>query len=174
MAVPKFSPVAPTDRARGYASPDRVPGNWMPDRPAEIAGFQPSGPRRGHHGPDQGFALRIAARLAPQIRLQPGEHLDDAVCGCLGIALGRASLFSRAPVVHDVKLAFTIWGYFDEQPPAELIELRAKLFAGLRHVAHHYTEARDVADMVPDSTLQLTPEAAAAKYPGSWRELVGA
>jgi hypothetical protein len=76
--------------------------------------------------------------------------------------------------VHDVKLAFTIWGYFDEQPPAELIELRAKLFAGLRHVAHHYTEARDVADMVPDSTLQLTPEAAAAKYPGSWRELVGA
>lgn len=174
MAAPKFSPVATTDRARGYESPDHVPANWMPNRPAEIAGFQPSGPRRGNHGPDQGFALRIAARLSPQIQLQPGEHLDDAVRGCLGIALGRSSLFSRAPVVHDVRLAFTIWGYFDEQPPTELIELRTKLFAGLRHVAHHYTEARVVADMVPDATLQLTPEAAAAMYPASWRELVGA
>ena len=110
MAAPKFSPVAPTDQARSYESPDYVPENWMPDRPAEIAGFQPAGPRLGNHGPDQGFALRIASQLRPKLQLQDGEHADDVVHGCLGVALRRASLFSRAPVVHDVNIAFTIWG----------------------------------------------------------------
>lgn len=173
MAAPKFSPVASTDRSRVYASPDHVPANWMPDRPAEIAGFQPTGPRRGHHGPDQGYALKIANQLVPKLQLHDGEHPDDAVQGCLGVALRRASLFSRAPVVHDLTLAFTIWGFLDADPPAELLAARTRLFAGLRHVGHHYTEARVVADMVPEATLRLTPEAAGQRYPGSWRELVG-
>ena len=60
--------------------------------------------------------MTIAKRLAPKVRLQGRERLDDAVRGCVGIALRRASLFSRAPVVHDVTLAFTIWGFFDENP----------------------------------------------------------
>ena len=29
----------------------------MPDRPAEIAGRQPAGPRLGYQGPDQGYVL---------------------------------------------------------------------------------------------------------------------
>lgn len=174
MAAPKFSPVAPTSSARSYQSPDHVPDSWKPDRPAEIAGFQPQGPRRGSPGPDQGFALRIASRLAPSLVLQPGEHRDDVVRGCLGVALRRASLFSRAPVVHDLKMAFTMWGFFDDDAPADLVALRGPLFAGLRHVGHHYTEARVVADMVPESTLRLTPDALAAEYPGRWRELIGA
>lgn len=174
MAAPKFSPVAPTSRARAYRSPDHVPDSWVPDRPAEIAGFQPQGPRRGHHGPDQGFALRIARQLAPSLHMQEGEHVEDAIRGCLGVALRRASLFSRAPSVHDVKMAFKMWGFLDEMPPAELIALRKPLFAGLRHVGHHYTEGRVVADMVPEATLRLTPAGLDVDYGSRWRELIGA
>jgi hypothetical protein len=174
MAAPRFSPVPPTVRSRYYESPDHVPESWMPDRPGEIEGFQPDGPRLGEQGPDQGFALRIAAQLRPKLQTQPGEHVDDAIRGCLGVALRRASMFSRAPVVHDLTIAFTIWGFYDPTPPAELVELRRSMFEGLRHVGHHYMEARAVADMVPDSTLQMMPAQVAAAYPTDWRTLVGA
>ena len=151
-----------------------MPAAWTPDHPGEIEGFQPEGPQLGAQGPDQGFALHIAAQLRPKLHLQQGEHADDAIQGCLGVALRRASLYSRAPVVHDLDIAFTIWGYYDAQPPSELVALRAGLFEGLRHVGHHYTEARVVADMPPESTLRMTPAQVASAYPGDWRSLVGA
>ena len=173
MAAPRFNPVPPTAHPRYYASPDHVPEPWTPDRPGEIEGFQPTGPQLGAQGPDQGFALRIASRLRPKLQLQ-SEHVDDVVRGCLGVALRRASLYSRAPVVHDLDIAFTIWGFYDPDPPAELVELRAQMFEGLRFVGHHYTEARLVADMVPESTLRMTPGQVASAYPAEWRRLVGA
>ena len=173
MAAPKFAPVPPADRPRAYASPDHVPDVWMPDRPGDIDGAQPAGPRLGAQGPDQGFALRIASRLRPKLQMQPGENADDAVRGCLGVALRRASIFSRAPMVHDLNIAFTIWGFYDQSPPPELVELRRPLFEGLRHVMHHYMEARAVADQVPESTIRMTPAQVAEKYPGEWRSLLG-
>jgi hypothetical protein len=173
MAAPKFAP-AGVNASQHYSSPDVVPAAWTPDRPGMFAGLQPDGPRRGAQGPDQGFALKIAARLAPQLHLQPGEKQNDAVRGCLGIALKRASMYSRAPVVHDVRLAFTIWGFFIEQPPADLVTRRHELFEGVGLVNHHYAEGRLIADLVPESTLRLTPEQAAAKMPAGWRELTGA
>ena len=175
MAAPRFSPVSPTDRPRHYESPEHVPDAWMPDRPGDIEGFQPDGPRLGEQGPDQGFALRIAAQLRPKVQLQAGEHIDDAIRGCLGVALRRASMFSRAPVVHDLTIAFTIWGWFDEQPAGALVARRKELFEGVANVHHHYTEGRVIADLVPESTLRLTPDAAASAYSGgTWRELTGA
>lgn len=171
MAAPKFAPVHET---LYYRSPDVVPDAWSPDRPGAVEGLQPVGDRLGAQGPDQGFALTIAHRLAPELKLQPGERLDDAIRGCLGIALRRASLYSRAPVVHDVRLAFTIWGYLDERPPPELVETRARLFEGVGNVNHHYTEARMIADLVPVATLRMTPDQARAAYPVEWRELTGA
>jgi hypothetical protein len=174
MSAPRFSPVPPTDRPRRYESPDHVPESWTPDRPGEIEGFQPEGPQLGAQGPDQGFALRIAGQLRPKLRLQPGENIDDVIQGCLGVALRRASIFSRAPVVHDLTIAFTIWGFLDPTPPAELVELRMPLFEGLRLVTHHYTEGRVVADMAPESTLRMTPAQVGDAYPADWRTLVGA
>jgi len=174
MAAPRFSPVPPTVHSRSYESPDHVPDSWTPDRPGDIEGFQPDGPRLGEQGPDQGFALHIAAQLRPKLQMQPGEHVDDAIRGCLGVALRRASMFSRAPVVHDLTIAFTIWGFYDPTPPAELVELRRAMFEGLRLIGHHYMEARAVADMPPDTTLQMTPAQVAAAYPTDWRTLVGA
>ncbi len=173
MAAPKFTPVAPTDAPRYYESPDYVPTSWSPDRPGEIAGFQPLGDRLGRPGPDQGFAIKIANSLRPKVNLQPGEHIDDVTRGCLGAALRRASMFSRAPVVHDLTIAYTVWGYFAEQPPADLVELRKPLFEGLRHTGHHYAESRVVADYMPDETLRMTPAQVADRFPGDWRSLLG-
>jgi hypothetical protein len=173
MAAPKFTPVSPVDGARGYESPDHVPGAWMPDRPAEIRGFQPEGERLGFQGPDQGFGIKIANTFRSKIHVSNGERVDDALRGCLGIGLRRASMFSRAPVVHDFTVAFTAWGFLDQNPPADLVALRANLFDGLTHIAHHYDEARRLVDMMPESTLKMTPQQVGAAYPERWRELVG-
>lgn len=174
MAAPKFSPVPPTLHARSYASPDYVPSTWAPDRPGDIEGFQPVGTRLGDQGPDQGYALRIASQMRPKLELQPGEHADDAIRGCVGVALRRASMYSRAPVVHDLTIAFTIWGFLDADPPADLVALRGSMFEGLRLTNHHYAEARAVADLPPEATLRMSPAEVAAAYPGNWRELLGA
>ena len=174
MAAPKFAPVSPVDDARGYGSPDHVPDAWMPDRPGDIRGFQPEGARLGYQGPDQGFALKIANGLRKDVHVLPGEHIDDVVQGCLGIALRRASMFSRAPVVHDLTVAFTIWGFLDPAPPADLVGERGSLFAGVANVGHHYDEARALVDMVPEATLRMTHQQVAAAYPARWRELTGA
>ena len=122
----------------------------------------------------EGYAFTIASHLAPRLKLAEGERLGDAIRGCVGIALRRASLYSRAPVVYDLTIAFTIWGYLDESPPAELVERRAELFEGVGNVNHHYAEGRKIADLVPESTLRMTPEQATAAYPAGWQALTGA
>lgn len=171
MAAPKFAPVADQPN---YTSPDVVPAAWSPDRPGAIEGLQPAGPRLGAQGPDQGYGLTLANRLAASLHLQPGERADDAVRGCLGIALRRASLYSRAPVIYDVRLAYTIWGFLLPDPPDDLLGRRKELFEGVGNVNHHYAEGRLIADLVPEATLRLTPEAAAARIPAAWRDLTGA
>ena len=88
MAAPRFASAGLRAR-RNYTSPDVVPDAWAPDRPAEIDGLQPSGPRLGAQGPDQGFALRIAAQLASRVHVTDGEDRDDAVRGSLGVALSH-------------------------------------------------------------------------------------
>ena len=45
---------------------------------------------------------------------------------------------------------------------------------GVAKVGHHYAEGRRIADLVPESTLRLTPDAAASRMPGAWQELTGA
>lgn len=172
MAAPAFVPTPVVDTARAYASPDVVPASWSPGRPGDFEGFQPHGDRLGYQGPDQGFALKIANGFKDRLQLQAGEHAADAIRGCLGVALRRASMFSRAPVVHDLTVAFTIWGYLDANAPAELVATRRDRFVGVGH-SHHYTEARAIADQIPEATLRLTPAQAQAAYPGQWRQLLG-
>ena len=174
MAAPKYVPTLPTDSPRTYSSPDHVPDDWRQDRPGDLSGAQPRGPQLGTQGPDQGYALKLANLLRPALRLQTGERAEDAIRGGLGIALRRASLFGRAPVIHDLRLAFTIWGFLADDPPADLVECRRRLFAGVGNVMHHYTEGRRIADMVPESTLRLNLEDVAAVWRERWVELTGA
>lgn len=175
MAAPRFVPTPPTDDARGYRSPDHVPDSWMPARPGELAnGRQPDGGRFGYQGPDQGYALSLAERFRGRLQLTKGEKADDAIRGCLNIALRRASLFGRGPMVHDLTIAFTIWGYLDAAAPPDLVARRRAAFEGVGNAAHHYAEGRAIAADVPEATLRMSPEAVQAVFPSKWRELVGA
>jgi hypothetical protein len=173
MAAPKFAPAPPVDTSRSYESPDHVPSSWTPERPAEIVGFQPVGTHLGSQGPNQGFALKIANGFRDRLHLAPGEHAEDVIQGCLLIGLRRASMFSRAPVVHDLTIAFTAWGFLDAAAPADLVAERRHRFDGLSHIAMHYSEARTLVDAFPEATLRMSPQQVAAAYPGRWRELLG-
>jgi hypothetical protein len=157
-----------------YSSPAHVPEKWESNRKGEIDGRQPAGNSLGYQGPDQGFVLKIAAGLRGEVKVQAGESVDDAIRGSINIALKRASLYGRAPVVHDLRLALIIWGWFDAAPLADLVAVRRDLFAGVSHVTAHYTEGRHIADLVPESTLRMTPDQAKAAMPASWRALTGA
>lgn len=173
MAAPPFVPVDPIDRPRAYSAPDHVPAPWTGDRPATVTGRQPTGTRLGSQGPDQGYGLLLAERMRPKLHLAAGESADDVLRGILGVALRRASLFGRAPSIHDFTIACTIFGYLDPNPPADLVAVRRPLFAGVANTLHHYAEARAIVDSVPDATLRMQVSAATAAYPGSWAALLG-
>jgi len=79
----------------------------------------------------------------------------------------RAAAFGRAPVIHDLTLAFTLWGFL-EGAPADLVTTREPLF---RAASHHYQVQRTIADCVPATTLRLTPTQVAERL-GDWRELL--
>jgi len=172
MAAPKFAPVPSVEHVRAYASPPVAPGASSPTRPGDLVGAQPSGEQLGYQGPDQGYALTIAAKFHGRLHLSAGEHEHDVMRGCVGIALRRASMFSRAPVVHDLTIAFTVWGLLDPAAPADLVTLRRATFAGVGN-PHHYREARAIADSVPESTLRMSPAQVSSVYPGQWRSLLG-
>jgi hypothetical protein len=102
-----------------------------------------------------------------------GESVDDALAGCTAIALRRASLYGRAPVMPDLRLALTIWGFFDASPPDELVNVRRPAFENVADSLHHYEERRTLVDSVPEATLRQTLEQVRAAYPASWRTLLG-
>ena len=172
MAAPRFAPVPPVEPVRYYESPDFVPSGWQPGRPGEIEGRQPAGERLGYQGPDQGYIITLANRAVSRVRVSAGEHAEDALRGCSLIALRRASMYGRAPSVYDLNLALSLWGYLSDAPPADLVAVRKELFVGVGHV-HHYKEGRAIADMVPESTLRMTPEAVASGFVTNWRTLTG-
>ena len=172
MAAPEYVPIRPAERPRAYRSPPHVPESWRSERPGDLQGRQPRAPQLGFPGPDQGYGLVLANRFGDRLQLTPGESADDAVAGCLGIGLRRASMFGRAPAVHDFTIAFTIWGFLDPTPPAELVAIRRPKFEGLARTHHHYAELRDVVDSIPETTLRRPHQQVLADYPDRWRDLL--
>ncbi len=168
MAAPEYVPVKPIDDVRAYESPPRRPDSWLSNRPGDLADGQPKGRSLGWPGPDQGYALVLAKRLTDRLRRKDGEHLDDVIEGGVAIALKRASLVGRAPVIHDVTIAFTIWGFLDKDPPDDLVQLRRRAFAELS-VPLHYGEQRRLVESVPDEVLLRQPTEVAEAYRRDWR-----
>ena len=171
MPQPEYVPARAADEVRPV---ERLPAprHWRADRPGDQRGRRPGAPGAkgmGVPGPDQGYALRLARQFEGLLSLAEGERQEDAVAGCLGVALKRASLFGRAPVIHDLELAFVLWGYAVDSP-ADLVEYRRPLFLG---AAHHYWDQRVIADRVPEASLRLTPEEAHVRL-SAWRQLISA
>ena len=155
MAAPEYVPRPKDDNPRIYESPSWHAEPWFSDRPGDLDGAQPHGPRLGYPGPDQGYALKLARQFEGKLVLTPGEHEKDAIVGCVEIANKRASLFGRAPVIHDLTMALTLWGFLAEADP-ELVRLRRKYFSAVSNPAD-YSERRRVADVVPVAALRMTP-----------------
>ena len=172
MSAPKFVPVATVGAFRdGEELPPAA--EWRSDRPAEVAVHQPKGRRLGTPGPDQGYALKLANSFHGKLELVDGEHEHDVVLGCLGIALRRASLFGRAPVIYDLDLAFAVFGFTGEgATPAGLVAYRTPRFEA---AGHHYEVQRGLTDLVPETTLRMTPASVKQTVAfGEWRSLLNA
>jgi hypothetical protein len=84
------------------------------------------------------------------------ESADDAL-GVMGeIAMKRAALFGRAPVMTDIDVAASLLGYSGEVDPG-FVEWRTHAVQG----AHHdYERRRSIVDAVPDGVLRMPPQVA--------------
>jgi hypothetical protein len=111
--------------------------------------------------------LKLARGFIDRLELVAGESPDDALVGACAVATRRAARFGRAPVVHDLTLAFTLWGFLGGAP-SDLVAARGPLF---RSAAHHYESQRAIADAVRPDTLRLTPDEVAGRL-DEWRELI--
>jgi hypothetical protein len=170
VAAPEYVPQPAIQYVRSYTSPPRRPASWRADRPGDLSGLQPRGERLGSPGPDQGYIYLLARRFQGRLRLAQGEQEDDAIAGCVAVGLKRASLFGRAPVLTDLTVAFTIWGFLGDAPD-ELVELRRPLFAEVAN-PHHYPELRRVADLVSADALRQTPQQVGEAHRTDWRSLL--
>ena len=170
MPQPDYVPMTRADEVR-EAERMPSPDPWLADRPAEVVvgAVPPRGERFGSPGPDQGFGLKLARLVAPRLKLAQHEHLDDAVAGCTAVGLKRASRFGRAPVIFDMELAFTVWGFLGAAPD-DLVAYRRTLFLGCHH---DYSKRRIIADRVKDTTLPLGAADAASRLT-DWKSLLDA
>lgn len=170
MAAPEYVPQPAIRHVRSYSSPPRRPESWQPERPGDEPWHQPTGAHLGMPGPDQGYVYVLARLFVGQLQLAHDEHEQDALVGCIGVALKRASLFGRAPVVHDMTVALTIWGFLGDAPP-DLIAYRQPLFAEVSN-PHHYVEQRRLVDLVSDESLRMTPAQITEQHRVDWRSLL--
>lgn len=172
MTQPKFAPILPEDEVRDlHKLPP--PAAWYPLRPADFRPA-PAGhlPGRGAAGPDQGYGLLLADRFTDRLVLAEGERADDVLEGAALLAMRRAAIFGRAPVSADIELALVLFGFLAEAP-ADRQAARREVFAG---VAHDYWRGRELADLVPETTLRLAPADLRARLeetPGDFEELSG-
>lgn len=168
MAAPEFVPTQPARKARSYASPPRRAGSWLADRPGELSGRQPVGEQLGTPGPDQGYALTLAERFVGRLALHDGEHEADALAGAAAVAMKRSALFGRAPVIHDLTVGLTIWGFLDPGADAELVSIRREWFEEV-HLPMHYTARQRIVDAAPEPVLRLPHQKLAERHRADWR-----
>jgi hypothetical protein len=171
MAAPDHVPAKAAQRLRTYSSPPRRPDGWRADRPGDLSGRQPAGEKLGSQGPDQGYLLTLAERVRDRLELHAGENADDALTGACAVGMKRASLFGRAPMMHDLIVGLTVWGLLDDSAPKALLELRHSMFEECRS-PHHYDKLRAIADSVPAEVLHQPHQAILDQYHDSWTQVI--
>src|SRR5690606_41372985 len=147
VPAPGCAPPPRVRPVRSCGAPPRRPEPWFAERPGELDGGFRWRERFGAPGPDQGYVYVLARRFRDRLTLAPDEDVDDAIAGCAAVALKRAALFGRAPVVPDRTVAFTISGFLGHAPPG-LLASRPPLFAGASN-PHRYPAPRRSAPLVP-------------------------
>ena len=85
------------------------------------------------------------------------------------VAGTRAALFGRAPVGKDVELALVLFGFLGDAPE-DLVAWRTPMFQA---VGHHYDHKRRLVEIVPETTLRLTPAIVRANL-SEWRSMLTA
>lgn len=168
MAAPEHVPIEPAQRVRSYTSPPWRPDSWFAERPGELQGRQPFGRQLGVPGPDQGYALTLATRYSGRLSLTEGEYEGDALAGATAVAMKRAALFGRAPIIHDVTVGLTVWGFLDPTPAPPLVVIRKEYFDEV-HLPMHYPQLRRIADAVPVRVLRQSHELVAKRHRTNWR-----
>ncbi len=125
--------------------------SWRADRPGDAIARRPVGALVGSPGPSNGFALTLASRARDRFRLEPGEHVEDAVAIVAELAMKRAATFGRAPTKLDVDFAVELLGYAGPAPA----EVRTWRPGVVRGASHEYVVRRAIADSVSASLLRL-------------------
>lgn len=168
MTQPSFVPIAESDQVRP-AYRLHTPEAWSPSRPSELRGTTPpTGRAFGRPGPDQGYALKLVRSFEGRLALAPGESEEDALAGCAAVAMRRAAVFGRAPVVFDIDFAAILYGYVGDAP-GDLVADRVLRF---RSASHHQQVRQALADRVAPATYRLMPdELAGVVSSAEWRDL---
>ena len=170
MTQPSYVPIIEADQVRG-AYRLQTPLDWRQSRVAELRSpTHPRGRGIGIPGPDQGYALLVAHELfEKRLELSPGITAEDALTGCAAVAGSRAALFGRAPVGKDVELALVLFGFLGDAPE-DLLAWRTPMFQA---VGHHYDQQRRLVEVIPETTLRLTPAIVRANL-SEWRSMLTA
>lgn len=140
-----------TDAERPRAVPQPgVAVKWRADKPGLPVGptGTPGGGYFGTTGPDPGWGMRLVNHAD-----LPDED-PDLRRVLSGLVMARAAALGRAPVKEDLEVALILCGY-DADPPAEVVERRARWLAASPH--EHRPGATAVAE-VDKETLVMKPE----------------
>ena len=129
--------------------------SWVADRPGDIPAGWPSGKLLGSPGPNVGYALTLANRARDRFVLAPHERAEDAIAVVAEIAMRRAALFGRAPVMPDIEFGMRIMGYTGDAP-SRFVDWRVR---AVRGTDHDYSERRTLVDAIPVDVLRLVPSA---------------
>jgi hypothetical protein len=124
---------------------------WRADRPGDLGAIQPRGAFLGSPGPNVGYALTLAERARDRMRLEPGEHAEDAIAVVAALAMKRAATFGRGPTVNDVDFALELLGYLGDAPD----DVKVWRPDVVRAAAHDYAVRRAVVDTVSTGLLRL-------------------
>lgn len=149
MAINPFRTVGVTRPKRvGSEVPATKP--WVAERPGELLYGQPQGAMLGSQGPGQGYALTLLRAAKAWLQYGPLEKPADGDALLSALAMRRASLYGRAPTMHDIKFAAAILGMDGKGTDAQ-IDWRTQVGRG----AHHHTdEVHHAIDGVSDDTLK--------------------
>ena len=72
--------------------------------------------------------------------------------------------------MHDLEIAFRVWGFLDDAP-AELVAERRGRFEGVAE-RHHYAECRALVATVAEDVLRLAPAEVESRHRSDWRSLL--